>query len=112
MWGIRGDIDPERGRAMSTRVDTVARQFAGDDQVTANHRAAALHHLVTGTTDRLPVPRLPIGIIVDHHTVTDGPHAATVAETWDGHPVDVGDLGRLMCDADQHPSPGPGGGGW
>ncbi len=37
MWGIRGDIDPERGCAMSTRLDAVARQFAGDDQVTANH---------------------------------------------------------------------------
>ncbi len=102
MWGIRGDIDPERGRAMSTRVDTVARQLAGDDAVTANHRAAALHQLVTGTTDALPIPRMPIGIIVDHHTTSHGPHEATVAETWDGHPVDVGDLGRLMCDADHH----------
>ncbi len=45
-------------------------------------------------------PDLAVGIIVDAATLAHGPHSATVAETWDGRPIDPRAAQRRACDAD------------
>jgi hypothetical protein len=45
-------------------------------------------------------PNLAVGIIVDAATLVHGPHAGSVAETWDGRPVDPAAALRRCCDAD------------
>ncbi len=104
MHGIHGELDAERGAVLDDVVEQTARGLAGADQVTANHRAAALFALVTRSNngDDGPAPKMAIGFIVDHRTATHGPHRGTVAETWHGHPVDPADIARLACDADHY----------
>jgi hypothetical protein len=45
-------------------------------------------------------PNLSVGIIVDAGTLIHGPHEGSVAETWDGVPVDPMAAVRRCCDAD------------
>jgi hypothetical protein len=45
-------------------------------------------------------PDLAVGIIVDAATLAHGPHDASVAETWQGRPIDPRAAQRRACDAD------------
>ncbi len=104
MVGIWGSIDDERGTVLTDLVDAEARRLAGDGPVTANHRMAALYHLMTrsGDADPGPAPRMGVGWIADAATGHTGPHPGSVTETWSGEPVDPATIGRLACDADWH----------
>ncbi len=45
-------------------------------------------------------PGLAIGVIIDAATLAHGPHHGTVAETWQGRPIDPRAAQRRACDAD------------
>jgi hypothetical protein len=44
--------------------------------------------------------RMAVGYIVDAETLAHGPHASSVAQTWDGDDIDPRAAGRVACDAD------------
>ncbi len=98
MWWLKGELDGERAAELHAAVATKARELAGDQPITDNANAAALHQLATsGEGVGL---RLSVGYIVDAKTLSAGPHETSLAQTWGGESIDAGSVGRLSCDAD------------
>lgn len=111
-WGATGSFDDETGRVIDARITARARVIAnrrphGQRSITPNDRARALYELLTQTVtadaadhdvdDRV---QLPIAVLVDAATLVHGPHEGTVAETWEGDPLDPRAAARMACDAD------------
>jgi hypothetical protein len=105
MGRFSGQLDPERYEAFTTAVDQHTAALAnspaggGGPATTKNPNlaAAALVELATtGTTHN----RLPhISVVVDEHTLRVGGHAATIAQTANGHDLSSQTVARLCCDA-------------
>ena len=102
MWWLRGLFDSERGAEINALVEQGAAKLAGNDRVTANHRAAALHKGFGGPDDVgvRPAARLGVGYIVDAKTLGEGRHDSSTAQTWAGEAIDPASAGRLACDTD------------
>ena len=102
MWWFRGLLDDERGAELSALIGQAASRLAGDDRVTSNHRATALHCTLQGPDPdgSRPSTNLGVGYIVDAKTLSGGPHDRSVAQTWGGESIDPASAGRLSCDAD------------
>ena len=96
------ELDPETDARVSAAFDAAvqAARTAGQDDVSFEHlRADALVDLITGarSTDR----RVPeVVVLIDHDTLVQGVHQATVAETADGAELPVATIRRLACDAE------------
>jgi hypothetical protein len=101
-WDLHGRLDDERATQLHAVLTNHAALLAGDEPVTANHRAQALYHLITRTTGDAggPGPKLGIGYIVDAQTLTRGPHGGSVTQTWGGADIDPTTIARLACDSD------------
>ncbi len=102
MGKFSGQLDPERYETLTTVIDqhTVTLAAAEGDRVVRNSNlaVAALVELVTNSRERSQ--NLPhITVVVDHETLTTGPHQQTIRETGDGHPVPPQTIERLACDA-------------
>lgn len=102
MGHLSGRFDPERYEAIANAIDQHTSSMAAghDDAVAknANLAAAALFDLVCGSGGRqrhLPL----VNVVVDHQTLVEGRHSATVAETADGHGLADDAVARLCCDA-------------
>lgn len=103
MGRIFASLDPERYEAVANSIDqhtaTLANRVA-DKPVSkdANLAAEAFVELICGSGRRQA--HLPhVTVVVDSVTLTNGPHAQTVAETADGHGLSSDAIRRLCCDA-------------
>ena len=102
MWWLRASLDGERGAEVNALLQRQATALAGGDRATPNDLAAALHEALCrpAAEGARPAISLGVGYIVDALTLQEGRHDGSVAETWDGEPIDPAAAGRLACDAD------------
>ncbi len=71
----------------------------GDDRTLDQVKADVMVELITGARGRTRgVPE--VTVLVDAHTLRDGPHERTVAETGPGQPVQVDAIRRLACEGE------------
>ena len=102
MLQIHGVADPEWGTWIEAEISARARSLANQrgisptDQLQAQALAEICRHGAGGPNTRRPPGVL---FVMDTHTATHGPHAATVSETISGQPVPPQVIGRVCCDA-------------
>jgi hypothetical protein len=74
----------------------------GDERSLEQLKADVIVDMLTGA--RHEHRRLPeVVVLIDEHSLLDGPHEHTVAETGPGETVPVASIRRLACDADLVP---------
>ncbi len=107
-WGSRsmlqvlGELDPEWGEIVQTRIRRLARKLAkADGKPMSDHYQAQALAIICGlkATGTGSGPSAAISVLVDKRTMTDGPHEQTVSETQSGQPIPPQTVGRLACDA-------------
>ncbi len=103
MYRLVCDIDPERGtaiaQAIQARIDRLYQTAGATDGLTPQQvRAQAIFELITrsGDGDGCGFEAL---VIVDHQSLTSGPHAATVCETAEGIRLPVSHVQDLCATA-------------
>ncbi len=96
-----GSLDPERYEMLVTAVEARASSLAAAGGVAKGRNLSAqalVELLASGTGGRLA--RIPtVTVLVDHKTLVDGPHAASVRQTEAGHDIALSSLARICCDA-------------
>ena len=101
---LSANFDAFTGEQISTALQAEARSLAkvADDAGEPVHHgglldAQALAGLIDAGNGMKGRPA--VNIIIDHDTLTDGPHPGTVARTQNGLDVPVSVIGQLLCDA-------------
>ncbi len=102
MGRFSGQLDPERYEALTGAIDQHGALLASSKNEptarSANLAVEALVELVCSSDGRRS--RLPHMVVVtDHETLRSGWHAATIAQTSDGHDLPLESISRLACDA-------------
>ncbi|MGH1488431.1 MAG: HNH endonuclease [Acidimicrobiales bacterium] len=106
MGRFSGMLDPERYEmlvnAIDRRVGSIA--AAAGDTVTKNQNlaATALIDLVTSPGDACGDPgrrTASVLVVVDHETMSNGAHEASLRQTESGHDIALESIARLCCDA-------------
>ncbi|MFW2384067.1 MAG: HNH endonuclease signature motif containing protein, partial [Acidimicrobiales bacterium] len=103
------DLETERGTAVYNAVRNERRRLAGrlgsDHGLTGDQLLAqAAHDLIVRGSGVDPEtfssrPTVSVNVLSDRDTLARGPHAATIAETFDGQSLAPATVGRLCCDA-------------
>ncbi len=104
MGRFSGSLDPERYEALAGAIEQHMTAIASSaaEPMVKNHNLAAqaLVELVTSTGGRDSRNRLPyLTVIVDHDTITHGPHDESIRQTENGCDVAPETVARLCCDA-------------
>lgn len=106
---LRAEWETERGTAVFTAVRNERRELGkrlgtGHGLTNDQLMAQAIHDIIvrgsavnpeTGTNRAVVV----VNVLTDAQTLAAGPHAATIAETFDGQPLAPLVVGRLCCDS-------------
>lgn len=102
MYTLRAEFDPDTGTRVFTAIDAeLAALIAGGGDRTVDRSklaATALANLVSGGHQAARPGVAELSLIVDEHTLADGPHEHTVCELSDGTPVPVETAQRIACD--------------
>lgn len=98
------DLDAEAGSrflhaldAQSASLASRRRQAGEQFRLDDHHRACAFSELVEGTN--AGYGRAAVNVVVDHATLTEGPHAGTIARTTNGFDLPIDTIRRFLCDA-------------
>ena len=107
-YKIQGLLDPLRGAAAKAAIARETK-FLTDhpelcvEMTPAQVAAQALHDLILrgDSVDHTSLPRasVQISVLSDRDTLEHGPHAESIAETFEGLAIGTGSLARLCCEA-------------
>lgn len=96
------ELDPIRDAALHGAIDAqLARLKQQAGAADRPFDQLLVDALVAAVSADEPAPRTPeVSVLIDHGTLCDGRHAATICETSNGVPLPISTVRRLCCEAE------------